>query len=67
MDESIGVKLKESLVSREDISNLVCIVIQDVYCDEGSNRLECIKEELVREIVYYQMTFMNASLSSKNQ
>ena len=66
VDESVGVTLKECVISREEISNLVCIVIQDVYSDEGINRLECIKEELIRDIVYYQITFMNASLSSKN-
>lgn len=66
VNESVGVTLKEWVELREEISNVVCIVIQDVYSDEGINRLECIKEELVRDIVYYQITFMNASLSSKN-
>jgi len=67
VDESVGIALKECVISSEQISDIVCIVIQDVYGDEGFNRLECIREELVRDIVYYQITFMNASLSSKNQ
>jgi hypothetical protein len=29
--ETVGVTVRDSVVSRKEISNLVCIVIQDVY------------------------------------
>ena len=34
--ETVGVTVRDSIVSRKEISNLVCIVIQDVYGNEDS-------------------------------
>ena len=40
-DETVGLTIRESVITREEISNLVCIVIQDVYGLEGQTRMEC--------------------------
>jgi hypothetical protein len=34
-DEKVAATIRESVIIREEISNLVCIFIQDVYGIEG--------------------------------